>query len=115
MSDSSGKLTLFEGLSVRKEWDSENEKWWFSVVDVVGILTDQETLRGATLYWGKLKQRLKEEGAELLTNCQQLKLEAADGKQYLTDVADLVQIFRRKAKMQKTLDKIKMLFFDVWG
>ena len=61
-------------------WEEENEEWYFSIVDVVGILTEQPTPRGATLYWGKLKQRLKEEGSELLTYCQQLKLKAADGK-----------------------------------
>ena|GEM_PF-70029 len=89
------KLQAFEKHNVRSIWDEEQGKWWFSVVDVVGILTEQPTQRGATFYWGKLKQRLKEEGAsELLTNCQQLKLEAADGKKYLTDVADTEQILR---------------------
>ena len=72
----------------------ETEKWLFSVVDIVAVLTYQPTQRGATLYWGKLKQRLREEGSELLTNCQQLKLKAADGKKYLTDVADTEQILR---------------------
>jgi hypothetical protein len=60
-------------MQVRTEWDKKNEKYWFSVVDIVAILTDQSTSRGATFYWGTLKQRLKEEGSELLTNCQQLK------------------------------------------
>ena len=64
------------------------------MVDVVAVLTDQPTQRGASLYWGKLKQLLKEEGSELLTNCQQLKIEAADGKKYLTDVADAEQVLR---------------------
>ena len=98
MSDSNSKLTLFEGLSVRKEWDNENEKWWFSVVDVVGILTDQETPRGAGTYWKVLKSRLKQEGNEMVTNCNQLKLEAADGKKYLTDVADLELIINTLAE-----------------
>ena len=75
-----GKMQLFEDRRVRTAWDEEKEEWLFSVVDVVGVLTEQETQRGATLYWGKLKQRLKAEGAELLTNCQQLKMEAGDGK-----------------------------------
>jgi hypothetical protein len=88
------KVKLFEERQVRTVWDEQNEKWWFSVVDVVGVLTDQPSQRGATLYWGKLKQRLKEEGAELLTNCHQLKLEAADGKKYLTDIADTEQVLR---------------------
>ena len=87
-------IALFGEASIRREWDDENEKWWFSVVDVVGVLTEQPDVRGATLYWGKLKQRLKEEGAELLTNCQQLKMEAADGKKYKTDVADQEQLLR---------------------
>lgn len=93
--DSNNKsMALFGEQSIRREWDAEEEKWWFSVVDVVKVLTDQPNTRGATLYWGKLKQRLKEEGDELLTNCQQLKLEAADGKRYKTDVADQTQLLR---------------------
>jgi len=87
-------IQMFEGRQVRALWDEKNEKWLFSVVDIVAVLTDQPTQRGATLYWGKLKQRLKEEGSELLTNCQQLKLEAADGKKYLTDIADTEQVLR---------------------
>ena len=87
-------IQMFEGRQVRALWDEKNEKWLFSVVDIVAVLTDQPTQRGATLYWGKLKQRLKEEGSELLTNCQQLKLKAADGKKYLTDIADTEQVLR---------------------
>ncbi|MCL2281922.1 MAG: Bro-N domain-containing protein [Fibromonadales bacterium] len=90
----SNKIQLFENRKVRSVWDAEKEEWFFSVVDVVAVLTEQATQRGATFYWGKLKQRLKEEGSELLTNCQQLKLEAADGKNYLTDVATTEQLFR---------------------
>jgi len=75
-------------------WDEEKEEMLFSIVDVVGVLTEQPTQRGATLYWGKLKQRLKEEGSQLLTKCQQLKMKAADGKRYNTDVANTEQIFR---------------------
>ena len=88
------KIQLFEDKRIRTAWDEENEEWYFSIVDVVGILTEQPTPRGATLYWGKLKQRLKEEGSELLTNCQQLKLRAADGKRYNTDVANTEQLLR---------------------
>jgi hypothetical protein len=87
-------IKLFENKHVRTAWDEEKEDWFFSIVDVVGILTDQPTQRGATLYWGKLKQRLKEEGSELLTNCQQLKMQAADGKYYKTDVGNTKQILR---------------------
>jgi len=73
-------IRSFENKRVRTAWDEEKEDWLFSIVDVVGILTDQPTQRGATLYWGKLKQRMKEEGSELLTICQQLKMPAEDGK-----------------------------------
>ena len=88
------KIQLFEDRRVRTAWDEEKEEWLFSVVDVVGVLTEQESQRGATLYWGKLKQRLKAEGAELLTNCQQVKMKAADGKNYSTDVANTEQLLR---------------------
>jgi hypothetical protein len=88
------KIHLFEDQRVRMAWDEENEEWLLSIVDVVGVLTEQPTQRGATLYWGKLKQRLKEEGSELLTKCQQLKMTAADGKKRLTDVANTEQILR---------------------
>jgi hypothetical protein len=88
-------IKLFEERKIRAEWDEEAQKWWFSVVDIVAVLTEQPTQRGASNYWAKLKERLSEEGAgELLTNCQQLKLQAADGKKYLTDVADVRQILR---------------------
>ena len=87
-------IALFGEQGIRREWDAEEEKWWFSVIDVVGVLTDQPNARGATLYWSKLKQRLKEEGDELLTNCQQLKLISSDGKKYKTDVADQTQLLR---------------------
>lgn len=90
----SKSIAFFGEQSIRREWDAENEKWWFSVIDVVGVLTDQPNVRRATLYWSKLKQRLKEEGDELLTNCQQLKMLATDGKMRLTDVADQTQLLR---------------------
>mgnify|MGYP006974630943 CR=1 FL=1 len=65
-------IQLFDSKRIRTQWDAEKEKWYFSVVDVVGVLTEQETPRGASNYWAKLKERLKAEGAnELLTNCQQ--------------------------------------------
>ena len=89
------KLQRFEDQSIRTAWDEENEEWYFSVVDVVEALTEQKTPRGASNYWAKLKQRLKAEGAnELLTNCQQLKMKAADGKRRLTDVATTEQLLR---------------------
>lgn len=89
------KLQKFEDQSIRTAWDEEQEEWYFSVVDVVNALTEQKTPRGASNYWAKLKQRLKAEGAnELLTNCQQLKMKASDGKRRLTDVATTEQLFR---------------------
>jgi len=93
--DEKTKIQLFEDKRIRTAWDEENEAWLFSIVDVVGVLTDQPTQRGASNYWAKLKERLKEEGAnQLLTNCQQLKLKAADGKRYNTDVANAEQLLR---------------------
>ena len=74
------KIQLFENSKIRSVWDSEKEKWYFSVVDVVAVLTDSIDFQTARKYWNKLKQRLKEEGNETVTNCHQLKLPAADGK-----------------------------------
>ena len=90
------KIQLFEEQKIRTAWDEEKEEWYFSVVDVVGVLTEQTTQRGSSNYWAKLKERLKKDGAEqLLTNCQQLKMKSPnDGKYYKTDVADTVQILR---------------------
>jgi len=88
-------IQLFEGKQVRIAWNEEEEKYYFSIVDVVQILTEQPTTRKASTYWAVLKSRLKDEGAdELLTNCKQLKLPAADGKNYKTEVADLQQMLR---------------------
>ena len=88
-------IKLFESLRIRVVWDDVQEKYFFSIVDVVGVLTDQATPRSASTYWAVLKKRLLSEGAdEMLTNCKQLKLQAADGKQYLTDVADTEQLLR---------------------
>ncbi|MBE6194478.1 MAG: hypothetical protein E7140_01940 [Rikenellaceae bacterium] len=87
-------LQLFEERKIRTAWDSEQEKWYFSIVDVVAVLTDSTDYTTSRKYWNKLKQRLKEEGNETVTNCHQLKLHAADGKMRLTDVADTEQLFR---------------------
>ena len=84
-------IQLFEERKVRTVWDDQEEKWYFSVVDVCGVLTDS---KDPTAYWRKLKQRLKEEGNETVTNCHALKMRAADGKMRLTDVADTEQLFR---------------------
>ena len=84
-------LKLFEERKVRTVWDDEKEKWYFSIVDVVSVLTDSVD---ATAYWRKLKQRLKEERNETVTNCHGLKMKATDGKMRLTDVADTEQLLR---------------------
>ena len=81
-------LQLFEDQPIRTAWDAESEEWFFSVVDVVGVLTDQLDVRHAAKYWSVLKTRLKKEGSELTTNCSQLKMKAADGKRRSTDVAN---------------------------
>lgn len=85
------KIQLFENQRIRTAWDEEKEEWYFSVVDVVGVLTDSVD---PTAYWRKLKQRLKAEGNETVTNCHGLKMTAPDGKMRLTDVADVEQLFR---------------------
>lgn len=86
-------LQLFEDKKVRTVWDDEQEKWYFAIVDVIGILTDNDH-QGARNYWKVLKNRLLKEGNETVTNCNQLKMRAADGKMRLTDVADTEQLFR---------------------
>ncbi len=87
-------LQLFEQKKVRTIWDDQEEKWYFSIVDVCDVLTNSKDTLTARKYWNKLKQRLKEEGNETVTNCHQLKLRAADGKMRMTDVADTEQLFR---------------------
>ena len=85
------KLKVFESKQIRTLWNAEEEEWYFSVVDVVAVLTDS---KDPTAYWRKLKQRLKTEGNETVTNCHGLKMTAPDGKMRLTDVADVEQLFR---------------------
>jgi len=104
------EIQLFEDKRIRTAWDEESQEWLFSIVDVVGVLTEQPTQRGATLYWGKLKQRLKEEGSQLLTKCQQLKMKAADGKRYNTDVANTEQLLR----IVQSIPSPKAEPFKVW-
>jgi hypothetical protein len=84
-------IKLFEDKQVRSIWDAEQEKWYISIVDVVSVLTNSPNPRK---YWSVLKTRLKAEGSQLTTNCSQLKMQSADGKFYLTDVADTEQLFR---------------------
>lgn len=87
-------IKLFGNDKIRAVWNDEQEKWYFSVVDVVAVLTESKDFQTARKYWNKLKQRLNEEGFEPVTNCHQLKMPAADGKMRLTDVADTEQLLR---------------------
>ena len=92
--DKSNSIKLFEAKQIRTEWNEEEEKWYFSIVDVVSVLTDQPDQRHAAKYWSVLKVRLKNEGCELTSICSQLKMPAQDGKNRLTDVADTEQLLR---------------------
>ena len=87
-------LAVFEDFKIRRIYDEEKETWYFSVVDIIGALIQQKDFQTARKYWNKLKERLKKEGSESVTNCHQLKLEAADGKKYLTDVANPETLLR---------------------
>lgn len=88
------KLQMFEDRPIRTAWDETQEEWYFSIVDVVTVLTESGDYSTGRKYWNKLKQRLKAEGSELVTNCHQLKMKAADGKRRLTDVANTEQLLR---------------------
>jgi len=85
------KIAIFKGQKIRRHWDEKEEKWYFSVVDVVEILSNSTNARK---YWNKLSERLRSEGSEVVTKCHQLKMEASDGKKYLTDVADTEVMLR---------------------
>ncbi len=100
-------LQLFQEKKIRTAWDDQQEKWYFSIVDVVGVLTDSVNPQA---YWRKLKQRLIEEGNETVTNCHALKFVAADGKRRLTDVADQEQLFR----LIQSIPSPKAEPFKVW-
>jgi DNA-damage-inducible protein D len=88
------ELAVFEGQEIRRSYDEATETWWFSVVDIIRVLTQQPDYNTARKYWNKLKERLVKEGSQLVTNCHQLKLPAADGKNYLTDVATAETLLR---------------------
>ena len=94
MAGPNDKPQPFENQRIRTAWDEEKGEWYFSIVDVVAVLTDQPDQRHAAKYWSVLKTRLKKEGGELTTNCSQLKMRSADGKRYNTDVADTEQLLR---------------------
>jgi hypothetical protein len=87
-------IKLFEQKQIRSLWNEDEEKWYFSIVDVTQVLTDQSEYQAARKYWNKLKERLLAEGNQTVSNCHQLKMEAADGKMRLTDAADTEQLFR---------------------
>ena len=103
-------LQLFETKKVRTIWDDEQEKWYFAIVDVVAILTEQNDYQISRNYWKVLKNRLKNEGNETVTNCNQFKLQAADGKMRLTDVADTEQLFR----LIQSIPSPKAEPFKIW-
>ena len=88
------QITIFEGQKIRRVWDEKKEKWYFSVIDIISILTEQVDFKKAKSYWTTLKSRLKQEGSKLVTKCDQLKLQSADGKFYKTDVADVETLLR---------------------
>ena len=105
------RIQLFENKRIRTAWDAEKEEWFFSIVDVVAVLTDQPDARHASTYWAVLKKRLNNEGAEqLITNCKQLKLTATDGKKRLTDVADTEQLLR----IIQSIPSPKSELFKLW-
>ncbi|MDD5464428.1 MAG: hypothetical protein PHP62_04725 [Candidatus Moranbacteria bacterium] len=88
------ELAIFEDFKIRRHWDEKTEAWFFSVVDIIAALLQQDDFQTARKYWNKLKERLNNEGNESVTKCHQLKMEAADGKKYLTDAANPEVIFR---------------------
>src|SRR3989338_5840526 len=94
MKKNNKQIAIFESQRIRRVWDKEKELWYFSVVDIIQALIQQTDYYTARKYWNKLKERLKKEGNESVTNCHQLKFEAADGKFYLTDAADVETILR---------------------
>jgi hypothetical protein len=92
--DNTNNLAMFEDHNIRRIYDKKTETWFFSVVDVIAVLTAQNDYKVAQSYWTTLKSRLKKEGSESVTICDRLKLTAADGKKYLTDVANVETLFR---------------------
>ena len=107
MDNINDKIQLFEDKKIRTAWDEENEEWYFSIIDVISVLTDS---KDPTAYWRKLKQRLKAEGNETVTNCHGLKMTAADGKKRLTDVATTEQLLR----LIQSVPSPKAEPFKVW-
>ena len=105
------KLQIYDNQTIRTAWDEENEEWYFSIVDVVGILTEQPDIDGARNYWKVLKNRLSKEGSQLVTSCNQLKMRSLkDGKKYLTDVANTEQLLR----LIQSIPSKKVEPFKLW-
>lgn len=100
----------FSGTNIRRHWDADKERWYFSVVDVVKVLTDQADFQTARKYWNKLKERLGSEGNQSVTNCHRLKMIATDGKYYATDVADTETLFR----LMQSIPSPKAEPFKLW-
>ncbi|MFA4831187.1 MAG: BRO family protein [Patescibacteria group bacterium] len=94
MKKNNKQITIFEGKKIRRHWDKKQEKWYFSIIDIIAILTEQPDFKKAQSYWTTLKSRLKQEGNESVTKCDKLKLQSADGKYYKTDVADVETLLR---------------------
>ncbi len=107
--------TMFENFKIRRHFDKDKEKWYFPVIDIIGALTEQEDYKRAKTYWTTLKSRLKDEGSEVVTNCDQLKMIAQDGKLRFTDVADVEVILRLiQSVPSKKAEPIK-LWLDRFG
>lgn len=110
MDNINDKIQLFEDKKIRTAWDEGNEEWYFSVIDVISVLTEQADYQGARNYWKVLKKRLKDEGNETVTNCNRLKMTAADGKKRFTDVATTEQLLR----LIQSVPSPKAEPFKVW-
>lgn len=110
---SDNNIQLFEDKPIRTAWDNEKEEWYFSVVDVISVLTDQSDFQKSRKYWNKLKQRLVEEGNQTVTNCHQLKMTATDGKKRFTDVADTEQLLRIIQSVPSKAEPFKMWLAQV--
>ena len=103
-------IKFYDNTQIRTVWDSDEEKWYISIIDVIAVLTEQSDYQRARKYWNKLKERLRKEGNETVTNCHQLKMRASDGKMRLTDVAYTEQIFR----LIQSIPSTKAEPFKLW-
>ncbi|MBP9758866.1 Bro-N domain-containing protein, partial [Candidatus Dojkabacteria bacterium] len=103
-------IVIFNQAKVRRHWDEEKELWYFSIIDIIAVLTDKDNFKMAQSYWSTLKNRLREEGSEIVTKCDKLKLQSADGKYYKTDVADTETLFR----LIQSIPSPKAEPFKIW-